>query len=51
MVAPGTRICSGDVVERTLQAADKAWDAGHFDVSELAVYLSDLLTAQLTEAP
>lgn len=36
---------------KALQAADKAWDAGHFDVSELAEYLSDLLTAQLTDAP
>lgn len=32
-----------------LQAADGAWAAGHFDVSELDNYLSDLLKAQLTE--
>ncbi len=34
-----------------LQAADDAWEAGHFDVSELADYLSDLLAAQLADAP
>lgn len=34
-----------------LEAADRAWEAGHFDVSELADYLSDLLSAQLTDAP
>ena len=33
-----------------LKAADRAWDQGHFDVSVLANYLSDLLKAQLTEA-
>jgi len=34
-----------------LQAADRAWEDGQFDVSELAAYLSDLLKAQLTDAP
>jgi Fic family protein len=34
-----------------LQAADRAWDAGYFDVSELAAYLSVLLAAQLNEPP
>jgi Fic family protein len=33
-----------------LRAADKAWDQGHFDVSELADYLAGLLKAQLSEA-
>jgi Fic family protein len=33
-----------------LQAADKAWDLGHFDVSQLAEYLSGLLKAQLADA-
>ena len=33
-----------------LQAADRAWDLGHFDVSELAKYLSILLKAQLVDA-
>jgi Fic family protein len=33
-----------------LRAADKAWDQGHFDVSELAEYLAGLLKAQLSEA-
>jgi hypothetical protein len=33
-----------------LQAADRAWDLGHFDVSELAEYLGELLRAQLAEA-
>jgi Fic family protein len=34
-----------------LQAADIAWEQGHFDVSELAKYLSNLLIQQLSEAP
>ena len=33
-----------------LRAADRAWAEGHFDVSQLADYLSDLLKAQLVEA-
>jgi Fic family protein len=33
-----------------LQAADRAWDQGHFDVSMLADYLARLLKAQLAEA-
>jgi len=33
-----------------LQAADMAWEQGHFDVSDLANYLSDLLLQQLSEA-
>ena len=33
-----------------LQAADRAWDLGHFDVSQLADYLSGLLKAQLANA-
>ena len=33
-----------------LRAADQAWSAGHFDVSQLAPYLADLLKAQLTDA-
>lgn len=33
-----------------LRAADKAWEAGHFDVSELSAYLDNLLYAQLNEA-
>jgi len=32
-----------------LQSADKAWDLGHWDVSELATYLEVLLLGQLTE--
>jgi Fic family protein len=32
-----------------LRAADTAWDQGHFDVSELAKYLSGLLKRQLSE--
>ena len=30
--------------------ADRAWELGHFDVSELADYLSDLLLEQLSES-
>jgi len=33
-----------------LKAADKAWAEGHFDVSELADYLTVLVKAQLSEA-
>jgi len=32
-----------------LQAADRVWENGQFDVTELAVYLEDLLRAQLSE--
>lgn len=32
-----------------LKAADKAWEAGHFDVSELDLYLQRLLLAQLKD--
>ena len=34
-----------------LAAADRAWEEGHFDVSELTKYLGELLKAQLTGAP
>lgn len=33
-----------------LKAADKAWDAGHLDCSELEKYLQKLVHAQLTDA-
>jgi Fic family protein len=33
-----------------LQAADRAWEEGHFNVTEMAEYLSALLKAQLAEA-
>jgi Fic family protein len=33
-----------------LKAADIAWNAGQYDVSQLATYLEDLLQAQLSEA-
>lgn len=33
-----------------LRAADQAWDNGHFNVSELANYLGDLLKAQIAES-
>jgi Fic family protein len=32
-----------------LQAADRAWEEGHFDVSVMAEYLSDLLKQQLSQ--
>ena len=32
-----------------LQAADIAWEQGHFDVPQLADYLSGLLRQQLSE--
>lgn len=34
-----------------LAAADKAWEAGHIDVSVMANYLEELLLGQLTENP
>jgi Fic family protein len=34
-----------------LGAADRAWEQGHFDVSELTKYLGELLKAQLTGNP
>ena len=33
-----------------LQAADRAWDTGHYDFSELTNYLQTLLKAQLAES-
>jgi Fic family protein len=54
---PGSKIVPERIRENrkpyyaALRSADKAWEAGHYDVTELANYLSDLLTAQLTEAP
>ena len=33
-----------------LKSADRAWADGHFDVSELAAYLQELLIAQLADA-
>jgi hypothetical protein len=33
-----------------LQAADRAWEEGHYDVSALAKYLGDLLKIQLSTA-
>jgi Fic family protein len=33
-----------------LREADVAWEQGHFDVSALTIYLSDLLKAQLSES-
>lgn len=53
---PGSRIVPERIRENrqpyyaALAAADKAWGAGHFDVSELSAYLSELLKAQLTDA-
>jgi Fic family protein len=52
---PGRRIVPELIRENrepyyaALRAADVAWERGHFDVSELAVYLSDLLKRQLSE--
>lgn len=34
-----------------LRSADQAWAEGHFNVSELATYLGDLLKAQLVPEP
>jgi Fic family protein len=52
---PGTKIVPERIREdRTpyyaaLQAADRHWEAGQFNVDDLAEYLAELLEAQLTE--
>jgi Fic family protein len=54
-ILPGSRIVPERIRDNrqpyyeALQAADRAWEDGQFDVSQLAAYLSDLLKAQLTE--
>lgn len=56
-ILPGTKIVPERIRENrqpyyaALQAADRAWEDGQFDVSQLAAYLSDLLKAQLADAP
>lgn len=53
---PGRRIVaerireSRDQYYTALQAADKAWDDGNFDLSQMEGYLATLLTEQLEEA-
>lgn len=53
---PGKKIVSERIRENrpayyaSLKAADKAWDQGQFDVSQLADYLADLLKKQLADA-
>jgi Fic family protein len=55
-ILPGNRIVPERIRDNrppyyeALQAADRAWDDGHFDVSQLAAYLSELLKAQLADA-
>ena len=52
---PGTKIVPERIRENrqpyytALQAADRHWANGHFNVDELAAYLEGLLQAQLTE--
>lgn len=36
--------------EAALIAADRAWDAGHLDFTEMEAYIADLVRAQLEEA-
>jgi Fic family protein len=56
LLLPGKKIVPERIREdrepyyAALRSADRAWADGHFDVSELAGYLSDLLKAQLAEA-
>jgi Fic family protein len=56
MLLPGKKIVPERIREdrepyyAAPRSADRAWAEGHFDVSELAGYLSDLLKAQLEEA-
>jgi Fic family protein len=53
---PGNKIVPERIREdrapyiQALRAADRAWEAGNLDVSELATYLARLLQAQLAEA-
>ena len=53
---PGKKIVAERIRENrpayyaSLKAADKAWDQGQFDVSQLADYLADLLKKQLADA-
>lgn len=53
---PGTKIVperireSRGSYEAALTAADRAWDAGHLDFSEMEGYLANLLQEQLEEA-
>jgi hypothetical protein len=35
--------------EKALIAADRAWDAGHLDFTEMEEYLASLLQAQLED--
>lgn len=55
-ILPGNRIVPERIRDNrqpyyeALRAADRAWDDGHFDVSQLAAYLSGLLKAQLVDA-
>jgi len=56
LLLPGKKIVPERIREdrepyyAALRSADRAWAEGHFDVSELAGYLSDLLKAQLADA-
>jgi hypothetical protein len=56
-ILPGSRIVPERIRDsrqpyyQALQAADRAWEDGQFDVSQLAAYLSDLLKAQLGDVP
>ena len=53
---PGTKIVperireSRGSYEAALTAADRAWDAGHLDFSEMEAYLANLLQEQLEES-
>jgi Fic family protein len=54
-ILPGRKIVperirdSRDGYEQALKAADRAWDAGHLDFSEMEDYLATLLQAQLED--
>lgn len=55
-VLPGRKIVPERIRENrepyylALQAADRAWEAGHYDLSEMEGYLANLLTEQYREA-
>jgi hypothetical protein len=53
---PGTKIVLERIRENrgpyyaALQAADRAWEAGHYDLSEMEGYLAGLLADQFRDA-
>jgi Fic family protein len=57
MLLPGNKIVPERIRENrapyytALQAADRAWNDGHYDLSVMEAYLAGLLQAQLQNGP